>query len=761
MYCLMIYKKLLGLLFVVFFYQNKIIAQHKIHCTVLDIETLLPVADVSIKILESSKGTYTNNKGVFLIQNLKNTSILRLSKIGYLTLDIASTTKEKYIYLSPKVSKLKEVVIRNFSSSQLKKTAPDQIYFSKSDIDRLPFILGEKDVIKLIQYTPGVQQATEGQSGLLVRGGNGSMNLTLLDRIYLHNTSHLGGVFSAINSDFVNSLDFSKAGFDAQYGGRLSSVTDIKTLKPQDSSYFEGSLGMLSTKLTGHLKIDNKNNILLSGRRTYLEIFKPFSNNETSILSKDKNYFLHDFLLKHSFKISGKGDLETTLYLTKDNFKDQTKGRNRRLKWGNTLLGTTYSHAYTNLLSSKTTLSTSAYKFSFGDNDFPFNYSANSTFNVVSLKHFFEYKKSSSNLLKIGIDYNKNKILPKRVSATLQNVPLDILNQETYYYDDISVFGDLEHPISKKTQIKTGLRATLFLAKQNALLDSYKYFVLEPRISLKYKFRDTQAFKFSYQRLNQFVHQATVGAFSLPADFFVISTKSIKPQLVNQYSAGYAFEDNGLQLNSALYYKKVTNYTEFENGSVNNLFLNNIYDDIIVGEFDSFGLELSINKKINNITAQLGVTLSRTLAKFNEINNGQYFPTTFDRPININSIFHYRLNKRIELGALFLFTSGQNYTRPSNLRLINERPVLSFESKNASRYPNYHRLDLSCTYAFRSTGKWNSKLNITLYNAYNNKNPFQINFDTRGGVDDASISITENIDYLFPILPTLNWIFSF
>jgi len=736
-------------------------AQKKYSGTVVNIETLLPIADVSIAVLDTDKGTYTSENGFFNFVGLQDNAVLKVSKIGYFSLEVKITTLQKTIYLTPKVSQLKEVVIRNFSSSQLKRIAPDQIYLSKADIKRLPFILGEKDVVKLIQYTPGVQQATEGQSGLLVRGGNGSMNLTLLDNIYLHNTSHLGGVFSAINSDFVHSLNFSKAGFDAQYGGRLSSVTDIKTLKPSKKTFFEGSLGLLSTKLTGYIKLNKNHSLLLSGRRTYLEAFKPFSNDDTSILSKDKSYFLHDFFIKHSVKTSNKGRLETSLYLTEDNFKDQTKGRNRRLKWGNFLLGTTYNHQFTTTFSSSTTLAHSAYKFTFGDNEFPFKYSAKSTFDVFSLKQMFLYNKLNGYVLKWGIDYNKNKILPKRVIASIQNVPLSILNQETYYYDAISSYGDMEFATSSKTKIKAGLRATLFATKSNTLVDSDNRFVLEPRLSVKYQFKDTQAYKFSYQRLNQFIHQASVGSFSLPADFFVISTQNIKPQLVNQWSAGYVLEKNGLQLNTALYYKNVSRYTEFENGSVNNLFSNNIYNDIIVGTFDSFGLEISVNKKINKLTAQLALTLSRTLAKFNEINDSQYFPTTFDRPVNINSILHYRLNNRIELGALFLFTSGQNYTRPSNLRIVGERPILSFESKNASRYPNYHRLDLSCTYAFKQKGRWKSKLNVTLYNAYNNKNPFQINFSTQGGIDNSSIEIEENIDYLFPLLPTLNWIFSF
>ncbi|WP_158838861.1 TonB-dependent receptor [Polaribacter sp. L3A8] len=750
------------LLFLISFFtllSNNISAQEIVNSTVFNIEKNIPISDVSIKVLNTDIGTYTNTKGDFSFKNIPKGSVLVFSKIGFTTLKLNINSVMSTVYLSPKVSVLKEIVIRSFSSSQLNKIVPDQIYFSKKDIEMLPFILGEKDVIKLIQYTPGVQQAAEGQSGFLVRGGNGSMNLTLLDNIYLHNTSHLGGLFSTINSDFVQSLEFSKAGFDAGYGGRLSSVTDIKTLKQPDSTHFEGSLGLLSTKLTGNIKVHKKHSLLISGRRTYLEVFKPFFGDDTSILSKNKNYFLYDFLAKHSFQLSKKSEIETTFYITSDNFRDQTKGRNRKLKWGNSLFGTTFKHQFSSSLRSQTTVSNSFYKFSFGDNDFPFDYSAESTFNVFSLKHYFLLDKPSY-LLKIGTAYNKNNILPKDVKANIDNSPLEILNQEKYRYDDVSFYGDLAFSVTSKLKAKTGLRFTSFFTYKNDLVGKETFFSVEPRASLKYEYSENQAFKLSYQRLSQFVHQASVN-FSLPADFFVVSTKNIKPQVVNQFSLGYSYEVNGLQLNSAVYFKNVSNYTEFRNGSVNNLFSNDIYSDILVGKFNSYGFEVSLNKKINNFTAQTSFTLSKTLAKFKDINQGNYFPTTFDRPININTIMHYRLNNKFEFGALFLFTSGQNYTRPRDIRIINERPVLNFESKNASRFPSYHRLDLSCTYSFKDKGKWKSKLNLTLYNVYNNSNPFQIYYSTDGTADDSFIEIKEKKDDLFPFLPTLNWLFSF
>ncbi len=739
---------------------NKTQCQNIIKAKVFDFEKNTVLQDVSIRVQGTKKGTYSNTEGIFILENITPDNILVFSKIGYETRLINAQNINKKIYLEQEIKALSEVRLRTFSSSQLKKVTPDQIYFSKQDINRLPFILGEKDVIKLIQYTPGVQQATEGQAGFIVRGGNSSMNLTLLDNIYLHNTAHLGGLFSAINSDFVKSLEFSKGGFDARFGGRVSSITDIKTLKTTNTTNFSGSLGLLSAKLTGNIKVNEKHNILLSGRRTYFDAVKPFIKSQDGILSKDSNYFLYDFLAKHTFKTSKKGQLETLFYSTKDDFFDKTKGRDRQLDWGNILIGTTYTHKFSEHLTSETAISNSLYEFSFASNDVIFDYNVTNSVNIINLSHHFKWKLPKY-ILKIGASYNRNNILPKKVRATVNNSPLKILNQDVFKYDDVNIFGDWEFSISEKTKIKTGLRLTLFKNKANPLINSAVFYSVEPRLSIKHQFKANQAFKFSYQRLSQFIHQASIDSFSLPADFFVISTDAVKPQVANQASLGYVYETNDLQFNSALYFKNVNNYSEFANGSINNIFSNNIYTDIVLGHFNAFGLELSASKKIDKLTAQSALTLSRTFAKFNEINQGQYFPTNFDRPININTIVNYKLNNKVELGVLFLYTSGQNYTRPRDIRIINEEPIINFESKNASRYPSYHRLDLSCTYAFKPKGSWQSKLNLTLYNVYNNKNPFQITFSTDGNANDAFVEIIETRDNLFPFLPTINWLFSF
>ena len=738
---------------------TKLLAQSHFSVYVFDIKNNTAVSNAAIVMESTGKGTYTDNNGYFELDNSSKNEIIVISKIGYETKRLHSSKIENTIYLTPKSNNLNETIIHGFSSSQLKKITPDQIYFSKKDIEKLPFILGEKDIIKLIQLTPGIQPASEGQSGLLVRGGNASMNLTLLDNVYLHNTAHLGGLFTAINSDFVHSLSFSKAGFDGQFGGRLSSITEINTLEKPKTTSFNGSIGLLAAKITGNIKINEKNSLLVSGRRSYLEVLKPLINDNESILGDTKNYFLYDFLTKYRYEFNAKSSFEAFTYITRDNFSDKTKVKSRKLVWGNLLIGANFHHNYSENLNSKTTVSNSYYEFEFSDNNFPFNYDAKNTFNNFSIKHTLSLKWNNK-LLKFGGNFDINSTLPKRINASIDYTPIVVQNQVRFHFKETAIFGDLELPISNKTSLKTGLRIINYRLDNNVFVEKNNRIEYEPRLSLKYDLTSQNAFKLSYQRISQFMHQASIPGLSLPIDFFITSTKVIKPQISDQLSFGYTHEHNGFQLNSSIYYKKISNYTEFINGAANNLFNSDIFNDIAVGSLNSYGLEVSVKKKIKRFTSQTAFTLSRSIANFKVINEGKDFPATFDRPININTILRYQLNKRIEIGALFIYTSGQTYTRPKDVRIINEEPLLNFEQKNRSRYPSYHRLDLSCTYSFKPKKKWNSKLNLTLYNVYNQKNTFNIYHKIDGDLSQ-SYSFSEVREALFPFIPTLNWLFKF
>ena len=756
--------KLIKYLLLLFFISSSLFGQKTaIKGNVFDKRTKKPLVGAYVYFINNSSGVYTKDKGFFNINLETNKDSVLVYKEGYnqykTILDDASNYK---FYLDEKLETLDAVLINSLSQKNSSKVELGDVVFYAKDLDNMPFIFGEVDVMKLIQYTPGVQQAKEGQSGILVRGGNGSMNLTLIDDIYLHNMSHIGGLISGINSDFIQKMTFSKAGFDASYGGRLSSVTAMETTTGIESFQLDGNIGLLTSKATLKTPIKAINTtVILSGRRTYFDLLKPlFGKSESnSILSPENNYFFYDFLAKTTTDFGKKDQVSLLYYATEDSYIDKGEFDYRNSNWSNLLYGANWLHFFSDSFRSKTILSKSNYKFHFYSNIYPYDYKLNSSIDIISLKEQFFLNKRN-HFMKFGFEYNNTNNLPRKLDLSILDSPIVIDNQISYKTHDFSAYFDDKIEVNTNLMLKAGLRLTAFFNETEPKEIRKKYIVLEPRLSLNYKLSDIQSFKFSYQRLYQFLHQASVSSLSLPVDFYLPSNAQVKPQLSNQVSVGYFLDKENFNLAVSPYYNYISNYIEFKNGSINNLFNNNIYDDIVFGNLQSYGLEVSLQAQQGKLSGAFSYTLSSTKAKFNEINNGKPFNTVFDRPHNLNMSVNYQFNSKVKFGALFVLTSGQNHTPPKDIRIVGEEAIINFADKNSSRYPTYHRLDLSCTYTVTERKKWTSKLNFSIYNAYFNKNPFFINYKIQGGLNDNTISIEKETQTLFPILPSITWIFN-
>jgi hypothetical protein len=699
----------------------------------------------------------TDDKGKFSIENGFLKDSIEITYFGYKRLRVAFTKELKKYQLEPKIERLSVVEINQFNTKQITRVESGKIEYNAKAIENLPFILGEKDVLKFLQYTPGVQQAKEGQSGLLVRGGNGSMNLTYIDGVYLHNTSHLGGLFTAINSDFIQKMTFSKSGFDARYGGRLSSITEVSTKDNFDSFFVTGNLGMITSKITTGVVLQGiKTNVLYSGRRTYLELIQPLyqnkiTKNDNSLLGEGKRYYFYDNFFKTQTQLNTKNQLSFLFYQTLDSYKDGEGLSTKNTEWENQLLGFQWKSKLSNSLSSLFSFGKSSYQLNFNGAQFPYTYEFHNSYETNTAKQVFKLR-TEKQIFHFGSEYNSVKNRPRKIEAAIQDTPLLVENQQTYLYDDLSLFVDDNIQITDLFKIKLGLRYTNF----NGL-----YNVFEPRINTNYQFSPNQFLKFSYQKLYQFVHQAALSSQSTPIDFYLPSNNSVKPQESQQISLGYGrvFDLFSVEIDS--YFKDVKNYIEFKNGSLHNLFTNDIYGDISVGKLISYGVEFSVKYQKEKMTAHLSYTYSKSEAQFDDINYGKKFPVVFDRPHNFNVLLNYQVNKKWTLGALFLLTSGQTYSPAKDIRIINEEAIITFGHRNSYRYPAYHRLDLSATYLLREKKGWTSKLNLTLYNVYNRKNPFYINYKVTGSTEENFIESEAVVETLFPFIPTLSWIFNY
>ena len=659
---------------------------------------------------------------------------------------------------------LKEVSLRS-KKTGASKVVSGEIELTEKEIDNTPITLGERDIFKWIQRTPGVQQGSEGQSGLLVRGGNSGMNLTFLDGIYLHNSSHLGGIFSLINSDFVQKLKFHKSGFDAQFGGRLSSVTEVTTKTNFKDFFVKSSVGLLTSKITLGVPLktlDSK--LLISGRRTYLDLIQPlFLNdvgNETTALGEGKSYFFYDYLIKSQSNLGDKNQLDLLYYETKDQYTNDNEAINTQSHWQNSIYGMHFKSNLNRNLKNDFFLSKSQYQLFFSGFFHPINYDLTSNYQKIEIKDRVKLK-LDQHRVSGGVSFEQIQNLPKLFTANIEDNAFEIANQQSFQYSYLNFFLDDEFEPFEDLKFKIGLRYSNFNIKASTLFNTYQNGVFEPRLSVNYEFKDQEYVKFSYQNLNQFEHQSFISTYSTPIDFFLPSHQDLKPQKVNQWSLSYAKVRALYDFEISPYYKTIDHYTEFLQGSLNTLFLENLYDDIVAGNLFSYGVEFSTAFKINHkLNGNLNYTFSRTKAKFNDVNNGAYFPVVFDRPHNLNTSLNYKWSSKIDLGMSFIFTSGQNFTPPEFIRIIDGTPIITFGQRNSRRYPNYHRLDLYANVVLKKTVKKSSKLNFTLYNVYNRKNPFFITYNV-GGFEQSMDGVRSEIETLFPLIPTITWIYSY
>jgi hypothetical protein len=738
-----------------FFFSRTVFAQFQAEGFVFTMDTQEPVFGASVQ--WGKKYIITDDKGKFRFEKGYLKDSLRITYFGYKPLKVAFSKEVNRYELEPKTEALSVVNINQFATKQIIRVESGKIEYNEKTIENLPFILGEKDVLKLLQYTPGVQQSKEGQSGLLVRGGNGSMNLTYIDGVYLHNTSHLGGLFTAVNSDFIQKMTFSKAGFDARYGGRLASVTEITTKDNFDSFFITGNVGVITSKITtGTLLEKIKTKVLYSGRRTYLELLQPlyqnnFNNKDYSLIGSGKRYYFYDNLLKTQTELNRKNRLSISFYRTLDSYRDNQGMVTQTTQWSNQLLGFQWKYKISGTLSSHFSFGNSRYQLNFQGAQFPYTYEFHNSYEINSVKETFHVL-TEEQIIHFGAEYNTVKNLPRNIKGAIQETPLLVENQPMYLYDDLSLFVDDNIQITDLFKVKLGLRYTNF----NKL-----YNVFEPRISTNYQFLPDQFLKFSYQKLYQFVHQAAISSQNTPIDFYMPSNQSLKPQESQQISLGYGVIYDLFTVEIDAYFKNIQNYIEFRNGSLHNLFSNDIYGDISVGTLTSYGAEFSMKYQKKQLKANLSYTYSKSKAQFDELNDGLQFPVAFDRPHNFNILLNYQVNKRLTLGTLFLLTSGQTYTPAKDIRIINEEAIITFSDRNSYRYPAYHRLDFSATYLLKENKRWSSKMNVTLYNVYNRKNPFYIRYNVSGSAEENFIESSAVVETLFPFIPTLSWIFNY
>jgi hypothetical protein len=700
----------------------------------------------TIRVIDlKDKGARSNSYGFYSLTLPKGNYTIEFQYLGYekqtLKLDISSDLKQN-IQLKLADRAIKDVVIKAVKEDKnITRTEMGVIKFDPKSIETVPVLFGEKDIIKTLQLTPGVKAAGEGQSGFYVRGGGVDQNLILLDEAPVYNASHLLGFFSVFNSDALKDVTLYKGDIPAEFGGRASSVLDVKMKDGNNKNYSaSGGVGLISSRLTleGPI-VKDKGSFIVSGRRTYADMFLKLAKD--SLLKESRLYF-YDLNLKANYQVSKKDRIFLSGYFGRDVFG---LGSSFGFDWGNRTATVRWNHEFNSKLFSNTSVIFSDYdyqiKAGFDDQEFKIS----SSIRDYNVKQDFSWYKNSNNTIKFGINLMHHTFRPTVFSGTNLTVSDSLKNR---YALEGGAYIQNEQTINDKFSLKYGLRFSAFdyigpgkaytydttgnliSSKQYENGESIKlYMGVEPRFSARYQLNDKSSIKASYNRNFQYLHLLSNSTTSSPTDIWVPSSNNVKPQISNQVALGYFrnFKDNMFEFSVETYYKTLENQIDYKNGA--DLFLNtDVEAELEYGKGRAYGAEFYIHKQTGRLTGWVSYTLSRSLRTFENINEGKEYSAKQDRIHDIAIVGMYSLSEKVKLSGNWVYNTGSAVTFPSGSYIVDNIKVPYYTERNGYRMPAYHRLDFGVTWIRVKTEKRESSWNVSLYNAYGRQNAYSISF---------------------------------
>ncbi|MEP7377905.1 MAG: TonB-dependent receptor [Chitinophagaceae bacterium] len=722
--------------------------------------------------------TVSNDYGFYSITVDKGEYTIEVSVAGLKTAEQKITADHNIqlnISLEEMVRDLDEVIVS--SNSRNRSLSSPQMGVEKlstKDIKYIPVLLGERDILKVVQLLPGVKSAGDGNSGFYVRGGAADQNLILLDEAPVYNASHLLGFFSTFNSDAIKDMTMYKTGMPAQYGGRLSSVLDIKMNEGNNQDYnVSGGIGLISAKLNVEGPIQKgKSSFLVTGRRTYVDAFLKLSKDSTV---NSNNLSFYDFNAKANYILGNKDRLFLSGYFGRDNLG---VGSTFGIAWGNGTGTARWNHIFSPKLFSNTSLILSNYNYTISIRSGATDFDIFSQIRDWNLKEELQWFINSRNNLRFGMNAIYHTIRPGEVTASAASSVNSSQLQRRYSLEN-AVFATNTWKASDKVNITYGVRLTGFsilgkgdfYAIDNAgvVTDtfSYKkgeivktYLNAEPRLAISYQYNPTSSVKASYVRNVQNLHLISNSTTSSPTDKWVASTNIIKPEVADQVSVGYYknLYDNKYELSVEAYYKSMQNQVDYKDGA--DVFINSdaIETQLLFGKGRAYGLEMLFKKETGKFNGWVSYTLSKTERKIAGINDNAWYNAKQDRTHDIAVVGIYQLSKKWTLSANWIYYTGSAVTFPAGKYRIDDQTVFYYTKRNAYRMPAYHRLDIGATWLLKQKKKFSSELTISLYNAYGRENAYTIEF--RDNKDDPDK--TEAVQTaLFKYIPSVSYNFKF
>ena len=734
----------------------------------------------NIYLKDKPVGTSSNAYGFYSITLEPGAYTFVFSYMGYISREKKIKLHRDQtlnVELLPRDQELKEVVVKADKPNE--NVASHQMSFEKlsvREIRKLPSFMGEVDIIKSLQLMPGIHSLSEGSAGYSVRGGSQDQNLVLLDEATVYNISHFLGFFSVFNNDAIQNVELYKGDIPARYGSRLSSVLDVR-MKNGNSKKFRatGGIGNISSRLTleGPILSDNTS-FILSGRRTYFDLFLPLFPEEAI---QNSSIYFYDL----NAKINHRTDKNNRFFLSGYFGRDRFTNTFSDIGYGNRTVTFRWNHLFSEKIFANFTLLHSKYNYHLASpEEAAFSYRWNSHMMDHCFKADFTWYANTSNTISFGASSCYHIYDPGLIKGTGEKSLYSRFDLPDNYALEHGLYISNQQNLTPRLSLKYGLRLSAFqnMGKDTLLhyndnhevVDSTAhrpgeiyntYMGLEPRLGIKYQFNEKNSMKASYSRTRQHVQLAQNSRAGTPLDIWFPASPNVQPQLSDQFALGYFRNllNNKLEISLEGYYKKMHNTIDFKDHA--NMLLNpKLEGELRFGSSTAYGTELMTRFNFPRINGWVSYTWSKTIRTVEDINEGKAYRAPYDRPHDVSIVVNYRITDRTTLSANWVYSSGQPVTFPIGRYESEGKIVPVYSSRNGYRLPDYHRMDVSLTLESRKKPgrKWEGEWNFSLYNAYGQKNTWAMNF-----VQDEQDPYKTRAEktYLFSVIPSVTYNFKF
>lgn len=734
----------------------------------------------TVYVAEQKTGVTTNSYGFYSLTLLPGTYTLRYSFVGYKTINKEvqlNGDQSIDIALEPQQSELGEVEIKGERAGEsLRNPEMSVIKLDVKTISRIPALLGEVDIIKAIQLLPGVQSTSEGSTGFSVRGGNSDQNLIILDEATVYNASHLMGFFSVFNNDAIKDVTLYKGDIPAAYGGRLSSLLDVR-MKDGNAKSFKatGGVGTISSRLTleGPI-IKDRTTFIASGRRTYADLFLPFANNKDV---RDNKLYFYDFNLKLTHTINENNRVFFSGYAGRDVFKNKFA----KMGFGNQTASLRWNHLFSSKLFLNVSAIYSLFDYSLGSPTEDANaFDWNSSMRDHTARFDFTHYLNMNNTVRFGYTAIFHEFFPGTAKGSGSESIITEFKLPTQFALEHGLYLSNEQKLGSRIVLKYGLRVSAFQNVGPGTYYSYDsvykpvdstvyasrkifhtYTGLEPRVAIVYILDEESSVKAHYSHTLQYITLAQNSTAGTPLDIWFPATANVKPQVADQFALGYFrnFKKNAFETSVEVYYKRVNSIIDFRDHA--NLLLNEYLEgELRIGKGTSYGAEFLVRKNEGKLNGWVSYTYSRSWRQVDEINNGKKYPAPYDKPHTLNIVMNYAFSKRVEASLTWVYATGLPVTFPIGRVVYGNSIVPIYSDRNEYRMPDYHRMDFAISLKGKEkpNRRWNGEWNLSIYNVYNRKNAWSINFEYDPEIDYKTYAVKT---YLFSIIPAITYNFKF